>query len=131
MAVLIKAEAGDLLIDPKTELITGDSGDAVDFLEYSGEALEIVGANGVLLSNKLGADVVLEKLPRPCRALNCRQARSYLVKLLRYFSFPRYQNVFLLRIILQISCATFGRNFLLFRIQILFRPINFKDGKGA
>ena len=51
MAVLIKAEAGDLLIDPKTELITGDSGDAVDFLEYSGEALEIVGAIGVILSN--------------------------------------------------------------------------------
>ena len=94
MAVLIKAEAGDLLIDPKTELITGDSGDAVDFLEYSGEALEIVGANGVLLSNKLGADVVLEKLPRPCSALNCRQARSYLVKLLRYFSFPRFKTFF-------------------------------------
>jgi hypothetical protein len=92
MAVSIKAEGGDhpLLIDPKTELITGDTeddetGGGVDFLDYAGDALEIV-ANGVggLLGGKLAADTVLEKLPRPCSALNCRQARSYLVKLLRY-----------------------------------------------
>jgi hypothetical protein len=92
MAVSIKAEGGDhpLLIDPKTELITGDTGEdetggGVDFLDFAGDALEIV-ANGAggLLSGKLAADAVLEKLPRPCSALNCRQARSYLVKLLRY-----------------------------------------------
>ena len=29
------------------------------------------------------ADIELEKLPRPASGLNCRQARSYLVKLLR------------------------------------------------
>jgi hypothetical protein len=85
MAVSIKAEGGDhpLLIDPKTELITCESGEEnglVDFLEYSSDAaLEIVGADG-----KLGIEAGLEKLPRPCSALNCRQARSYLVKLLRY-----------------------------------------------
>jgi hypothetical protein len=93
MAVSIKSEGGDhpLLIDPKTELITGDTGDdetggGVDFLDYAGDALEIVasGAGGGLLGGKLAADAVLEKLPRPCSALNCRQARSYLVKLLRY-----------------------------------------------
>jgi hypothetical protein len=92
MAVSIKAEGGDhpLLIDPKTELITCDTGEdetggGVDFLDYAGDALEIV-ANGAggLLGGKLAADAVLEKLPRPCSALNCRQARSYLVKLLRY-----------------------------------------------
>jgi hypothetical protein len=90
MAVSIKAEGGDhpLLIDPKTELITGDTGDdetggGVDFLDYAGDTLGIV-ANGGLLGGKPAADAVLEKLPRPCSALNCRQARSYLVKLLRY-----------------------------------------------
>jgi hypothetical protein len=93
MAVSIKAEGGDhpLLIDPKTELITCDTGEeetsgGVDFLDYAGDALGIVanGAGGALLGGKLAADAVLEKLPRPCSALNCRQARSYLVKLLRY-----------------------------------------------
>ncbi len=89
MAVSIKPEGGDqpLLIDPKTELIACDSGDdegaAGDFLEYN-DTLEIVGSDGKLLGEKLGGvGAALEKLPRPCSALNCRQARSYLVKLLR------------------------------------------------
>jgi hypothetical protein len=89
MAVSIKSEGGEhtILIDPKTELISCDSGDeggTVDFLEYSssGDALEIV-SNGGLVGGKAGVDSVLEKLPRACSALNCRQARSYLVKLLR------------------------------------------------
>ncbi len=99
MAVSIKAEGGDhpLLIDPKTELITCDTGDdetsgGVDFLDYAADTLEIVakGAGGGLLGGKLAADAVLEKLPRPCSALNCRQARSYLVKLLRYVRYRLY-----------------------------------------
>lgn len=102
MAICIKPEGGDqpLLIDPKTEIIACDSGDedggaAVDFLEYN-DTLEIVGADGNLLGGKLGGvSAALEKLPRPCSALNCRQARSYLVKLLRYANGgqnPQYGN---------------------------------------
>ena len=37
----------------------------------------------VLKANGPPADIELEKLPRPVSSLNCRQARSYLVKLLR------------------------------------------------
>ena len=85
MAVSVKMEGGDnpLIIDPKTELITCDSGeDENGAMSFLSDTLAIAAADG-LLGEKPGADAALEKLPRPCSALNCRQARSYLVKLLR------------------------------------------------
>ena len=80
MAVSIKEE-GMLLLEPPEDFVTsadslqGDTGAMEDML--SEEQAEILKANGP------PADIELEKLPRPVSALNCRQARSYLVKLLR------------------------------------------------
>ena len=81
MAVSIKEE-GMLLLEPPEDFVTSaDSlqGEAVTTEDtvLSEEQAEILKANGP------PADIELEKLPRPVSALNCRQARSYLVKLLR------------------------------------------------
>ena len=86
MAVSIKEE-GMILLEPPDDFVTTSSSmslsgdpetenvEAEDDMDE--EQAEILKANGP------PADIELEKLPRPVSSLNCRQARSYLVKLLR------------------------------------------------
>jgi len=96
MAVSIKEE-GLLLLDPSPEFVTNNSHYEIsENLELS-ENFEIVEReefeteddaitvekNESARPKGPPADIELEKLPRPSSALNCRQARSYLVKLLR------------------------------------------------
>ena len=81
MAVSIKEE-GMLLLEPPEDFVTSTDSlqreaGAMEDTVLSEEQAEILKANGP------PADIELEKLPRPVSALNCRQARSYLVKLLR------------------------------------------------
>jgi len=91
MAVSVKSE-DMLLVDPKAEVITDfdeDNADEVptEFIELP-VTIEVQGPDD-------DKSVVLEKLPRPVSALNCRQARSYLVKLLRISNDgqnPQYGN---------------------------------------
>ena len=85
MAVSIKQE-GLLLLEPPADFVTTTSPS-----ETRKESLNLIGApetaevdvDDVIKATGPPADIELEKLPRPVSALNCRQARSYLVKLLR------------------------------------------------
>jgi len=94
MAVSIKEE-GLLLLDPGADFVTHNThfeisenlelNDNFDREEFeTGEEDSISTEKNELVRPKgPPADIELEKLPRPSSALNCRQARSYLVKLLR------------------------------------------------
>ena len=98
MAVSIKEEGFALLLDPSPDYLTtanhmevsdnlelADNFDIVD-RDIEGEAFEDDPEEEdcrALRTRGPPADIELAKLPRPASSLNCRQARSYLVKLLR------------------------------------------------
>ena len=97
MAVLIKEEGMQLLDPPSEYHISAsnrlDLGDNLDNIadnfdivdrDVEGEEFEDEPEDAAAVQRKgPPADIELEKLPRPASGLNCRQARSYLVKLLR------------------------------------------------
>ena len=72
-------EGGLLVLDPPEDFVTTLTGAPETEMseDLSEEQAELLKAHGPL------ADIELEKLPRPLSSLNCHQARSYLVKLLR------------------------------------------------
>jgi hypothetical protein len=94
MSVRIKCE-DVVLIDPKTEIVDFDEVNSSDCTDVPTEFIEFpdtIEVSGVAEERE---DVILDKLPRPVSALNCRQARSYLVKLLRISNGgqnPQYGN---------------------------------------
>lgn len=95
MAVSIKEE-GLLLLEQSSDYLSNtnhmdvsdnlelaDNFDIVD-RDVEGEEFEDdPDGSSVVKAKGPPADIELEKLPRPASGLNCRQARSYLVKLLR------------------------------------------------
>jgi len=95
MAVCIKTE-DMILVDPKTETLGSEDGyeDAAEIVDFPDDIAVVSDEEGA--ENSIDkAEVVLDKLPRPVSALNCRQARSYLVKLLRLSNGgqnPQYGN---------------------------------------
>jgi len=97
MAVSIKEE-GLLLLQPSADFVSHNSHfevsenlelpenyEIVEREELETEEEDAISVEKSELNRPKGppADIELEKLPRPSSALNCRQARSYLVKLLR------------------------------------------------
>ena len=84
MAVSIKEE-GILLLEPPPDFVmtSTDAAPAATEPEADPEDDMAEEQAEVLKANGPPADIELEKLPRPVSSLNCRQARSYLVKLLR------------------------------------------------
>jgi hypothetical protein len=95
MAVAIKEE-GLLLLEQISDFPTNPNhmevGDNLDNLadnfdivdrDLEGEEFEDSPVEPAVPVKGPPADTELEKLPRPASGLNCRQARSYLVKLLR------------------------------------------------
>ena len=75
-----------MLLEPPADFVTTTSPGQrrKESLDLSGAPeTEEVEADDVMKTGGPPADIELEKLPRPVSALNCRQARSYLVKLLR------------------------------------------------